>query len=241
MTEHRRPADPRLQAVFLDAGGVLIMPDIDELSAAFARVGLKADPEAFDRAHYMGVQAWDRLGATPAEPGWRAYASAVAAAVGCDRERLPAAADALLHVFATSAIWRQVRADSMAALPALRAAGLRLAVVSNSDGTVEQVLRAGAICQVGAGSGTEVMAVLDSHVVGAAKPDRRIFELALAAVGVAADEAVHVGDSTWADVAGARAAGIRPLHFDPHGICPDRSHEHLALLADLIPAAGKAL
>jgi HAD superfamily hydrolase (TIGR01509 family) len=53
--------------------------------------------------------------------------------------------------------------------------------------------------------------VVVSAVVGAAKPDRAIFEAALAAAGCEAPEAVHVGDSAEADVGGARAAGIRPL------------------------------
>jgi len=49
------------------------------------------------------------------------------------------------------------------------------------------------------------------------KPDRRIFQLALDAVGVAANEAVFIGDNLHADVYGARRAGLlsiwkRPPH-----------------------------
>jgi putative hydrolase of the HAD superfamily len=46
------------------------------------------------------------------------------------------------------------------------------------------------------------------------KPDPRIFERALAAVGAEADEAVMVGDSLARDVAGAQAAGVRAIWFD---------------------------
>jgi putative hydrolase of the HAD superfamily len=37
-----------------------------------------------------------------------------------------------------------------------------------------------------------------------------------------------VGDTGWADVAGARAAGVRPVHLDPHGFCPlPDDHDHV--------------
>jgi putative hydrolase of the HAD superfamily len=50
-----------------------------------------------------------------------------------------------------------------------------------------------------------------SAEAGVAKPDRRIFERALAIASVPAAAALHVGDSLDADVAGARAAGIRAV------------------------------
>jgi HAD superfamily hydrolase (TIGR01509 family) len=46
---------------------------------------------------------------------------------------------------------------------------------------------------------------------GAAKPDPRIFQLALARLGVAAAEALYVGDDAEDDVAGATAAGLRAV------------------------------
>ena len=49
---------------------------------------------------------------------------------------------------------------------------------------------------------------MDSAVVGAEKPDRRIFEAALSAVGVAPAEALFVGDSLTRDMAGALALGM---------------------------------
>ncbi|MFL6113488.1 MAG: HAD-IA family hydrolase, partial [Catenulispora sp.] len=59
--------------------------------------------------------------------------------------------------------------------------------------------------------------VVASAVVGAAKPDGRIFAAALETAGCAAHEAVHVGDSTANDVEGARAAGIEALLLDRGG------------------------
>jgi 2-haloacid dehalogenase len=60
-------------------------------------------------------------------------------------------------------------------------------------------------------------AVVTSEDVGAYKPARAMFTRALAALGLAAHEVLHVGDSLAADVAGAHAAGIRAVWINRHG------------------------
>ncbi len=77
--------------------------------------------------------------------------------------------------------------------------------------------------------------VVDSAVVGVAKPDPAIFSIALDALGVPASRTVlYVGDSLRYDVAGAVAAGLQPVHLDPHGFCPLPSgHPHVRSLAEL--------
>jgi putative hydrolase of the HAD superfamily len=56
-----------------------------------------------------------------------------------------------------------------------------------------------------------------SEEAGTAKPDPAIFALALERLGCEPRAAVMVGDSWAADIAGARAAGIRAIWFNPHG------------------------
>jgi HAD superfamily hydrolase (TIGR01549 family) len=53
-----------------------------------------------------------------------------------------------------------------------------------------------------------------SAEVGVAKPDPRIFRIALGRAGVAPEETVMVGDSWSSDVIGARRSGIRPIWFN---------------------------
>jgi putative hydrolase of the HAD superfamily len=89
-------------------------------------------------------------------------------------------------------------------LAALRARGYELVVVSNWDISLPSVLGE-------AGLGEALDGVLTSASLGSAKPDPEIFGAALALAGVAAGEAVHVGDSLEHDVAGARAAGVRAV------------------------------
>ena len=59
-------------------------------------------------------------------------------------------------------------------------------------------------------AGLAVDAVVLSYEVGSVKPDRGIFEHALALLGATPDESLMVGDS-WRDDAGAAALGIRTL------------------------------
>ncbi len=106
----------------------------------------------------------------------------------------------------------------------LRARGATLIVVSNSEGRLAELLTEIGLAELFA-------VVIDSGRVGIEKPDRRIFELALADLGAAgAAPPVHVGDSWAADIAGALGAGWRAVWYgrratqvsDPRvGFAPD--------------------
>jgi putative hydrolase of the HAD superfamily len=100
--------------------------------------------------------------------------------------------------------------DAAPALAELREAGLRLVVVSNWDCSLPQVLE-------DVGLAALVDDVVISAVVGAAKPDPRIFAAALEAAGCAPAEALHVGDSPENDLMGATGAGLRALLLDRSG------------------------
>jgi FMN phosphatase YigB (HAD superfamily) len=88
-------------------------------------------------------------------------------------------------------------------------------VISNSNGSVRLALER-------AGLAGELDFVIDSSVVGVAKPDPRIFGLGLLAAGARAGETVYVGDSYFADVVGARRAGLGAVLFDPGRLWGDR-------------------
>lgn len=84
----------------------------------------------------------------------------------------------------------------------------RLALVTNGAPDVQREKLAAT------GIGSRVGTVIIAGELGIGKPDRRIFAAALAAIGVAADEAVMVGDSLERDIAGARGAGLRAIWLD---------------------------
>lgn len=58
---------------------------------------------------------------------------------------------------------------------------------------------------------------INAAMVGAAKPDRAIFDAAVAAGGASADETLHVGDHPLCDVHGAREAGLRTAWVNRNG------------------------
>lgn len=137
-------------------------------------------------------------------------------------------------------LWTLVPGDAPATLAALRARGLRLAVVSNSDGSVEGVLRR-------EGLRPHLELVLDSHVEGVMKPDPRLFRRCVERLGVEAARCAYVGDIYSIDVAGARGAGLQAVLVDRGGgyrapACPRVSAlgELLALLPDAAPGAAAA-
>ena len=221
-----------VDAVLVDAGGVLVLPDRGAVSSALGAGSWVKAPEVLDRAHYRAVAAVDNARPDSDRAILPIYTAAYLEAleVSPDRRDLVDALAAIFDVGTPS--WTTVIPDSVAALRTI-ARGHRVVIVSNSQGWIEQHLWDAGVCQVGPGAGATISAVIDSAHIGAEKPEARIFHAALEAVGAAADRAVHVGDSIWFDVEGALGAGLRALHFDPYGLCTQTDHEHVAGLADL--------
>lgn len=220
-----------IDAVLIDAGGVLLLPHHELLiEHALGPIGVVPDPTELDRAHYEGghtLSVWPEDEEALFAQWNRAYLESIGAEVTDGNVA------ALSAAFRRLDMWTRPAPGAPEGLAALRRAGVKMAVVSNADGHVERVLREVGLCQVGDGRGTAVDAVIDSTVVGVAKPDPRIFRIALDRLGVEPERAVHVGDIVGADVAGARAAGVRPLHFDPLALCRADDHEHVASLTDV--------
>jgi putative hydrolase of the HAD superfamily len=222
-----------IEAVLIDVGGVLVLPDHDRMAAALERAGVHVGRNLLDRAHYAGVAALDQFTEGDREI-WTTYNRAYARACNTPEDALDGAVEHLLNEFATGAVWSRIVPGSVEALQELAALDVELAIVSNADGDTEQRLRDFGICQLGPGQATEVAAILDSTVVGVAKPDPRIFELALEALDVAAERAMHVGDTPGADVDGARAAGVNPVLIDPFEFHTDLDVERVSSLADVV-------
>ena len=212
-------------AVLVDVGGVLLMPDhetINRIAASFGGVG--ATESDLVRAHYLGVAAGER----PAGFDWGHYRATLLAAGRVPPQRLADADAVLAEALAGPAevVWSTVLPGAREGMDRLARCGARLAIVSNSDGTVAASLASRHLVPDGT-------PVLDSGAAGVSKPDPGIFVLALEALGVPPERACHVGDVPSVDVVGARAAGVRPLHLDPIGWCQARDHGHVAGLGEV--------
>jgi putative hydrolase of the HAD superfamily len=234
-----------VSAILLDAGGVLVFPQPDVMRPPLLAAGVSPDLVTLERAHYRAMSAQDRpdVPEPTKDTWWRSYLLEYVATCGV--------ADGACDTLATEMAqairgfgWTHVGPQVNEALRAIAALGIPLGIVSNSDGTVQAELRRLEVCYAGDGQaaaeGVQVGVVLDSAVVGIAKPDPEIFRIALRALDVPASSTVlHVGDSLRYDVAGALAAGIQPVHLDPYGYCPaPDGHTHITSLADVIELAA---
>ncbi len=205
----RRRPHGDVRAVLLDALGTLVElePPAEplrrelrerfgvEVSAVEAAAAVRAEI-AFYRAHHD--EASDRA----------ALAGLRERAAHALRGALPATAAELPLAPLTEALLAALRFRPFAEVPevlrTLRERGVRLVVVSNWDVSLHDVLEQ-------TGLARSLDGVVTSAEIGSAKPAGAIFARGLELAGVAADEAVHVGDSVEHDVAGALAAGIPPL------------------------------
>jgi len=220
--------------VFLDVGGVFHLPAEERVREALRGAGFELPADGLARAHYAGMTGHDRGTAGTEYVGlMRPYVVELVRSLAMPTVQVDAAQTAVLAALTAPGAWTGQIRESVEELPRLAATGARIAIVSNSDGTVEARLREEGICQVGPGPGVPVDAVVDSGTVGISKPDPRIWGPALAATGIGPAAAVHVGDSLLTDVSGARAAGIEPIHFDPFRLCERTDHRHAQALADV--------
>jgi putative hydrolase of the HAD superfamily len=219
----------------------LLFPQPGALLPSLRAAGLDPGLDQLARAHYRAMSLIDVPG-TPeptAAQWWQSYLIDFVTECGvAEGERAAMVAEMVRTIpgFGWTYVGPQV-ADGLRAIGAL---GVKVGIVSNSDGSVQSELRRLGVCWAGApacADGVEVGVVIDSAVVGVAKPDPRIFSFALDALGVAASrDVLHVGDSLRYDVTGALAAGLRPVHLDPYGFCPaPEGHEHIRSLLD-VPA-----
>src|SRR5258708_15045760 len=123
-------------------------------------------------------------------------------------------------------LWRVVRPGIFEALEAFKSAGYKLAIVSNAEGQVEADAKRFGLAQF-------FDVIIDSQIVGVAKPDPRSFQIALERLGGGPDEVRFAGDIYSIDVEGARAAGIEARVIERHGRYAWVEHEKIVHIKDL--------
>ena len=118
--------------------------------------------------------------------------------------------------------------DVPAAIAGLRAAGLRIGLVTNSARDVAAFARHHAL---------DVDAGISSFQHGRTKPHASIFRAALDLLAVEPAEAVMVGDWISDDIEGARAVGMHAILLDREGLHPE-FEPRIETLRELLPTLG---
>lgn len=127
--------------------------------------------------------------------------------------------------------------DTLPVIGRLCSAGLRLGIVTNGYTTMQwRKLHHH-------GLGAHVDFALISEEAGVHKPDKAIFDLALAQAEVAAQQALFIGDTPSADIEGARNAGLHAVLIDPRDTWAefeDSRVPKIRRLRELLPLLGLA-
>jgi putative hydrolase of the HAD superfamily len=186
-----------IRGVIVDFGGVLALPPSPEALARLQMISGFDDADAFLASLWRHRRSYD-LGQVSAEEYWRL--------VGAERERDydPAALERLCAEDA--ACWAVQNAALVAWLETLKAAGLRLALLSNIPREQWAALKDGlgwlSLCDV----------VVVSYELRIAKPDPEVYRLCLEQLSLRPDEVVFVDDHPD-NIAAAAALGINALLF----------------------------
>lgn len=230
------------QAVFFDAGATLLLPTvpIPEVYLREARVVVGDDAPPRDAFEERLACCWTELRDTPVTTGedlqtdedreramWDGFTAAVAEPFPALAGSQPVWLERLVTWFDSAAAWAPAP-GAVDLLGRLRSEGRSVGVVSNWHNALHGIL-----------DGLDLRRLLDFVIVssehGWRKPHRSIFEAALAAARVDADQAVHIGDAPRDDVAGALALGIRPILVAPTS--PESVPDHVrrvTVLGDLL-------
>jgi putative hydrolase of the HAD superfamily len=197
----------RPTAVLFDAGGTLILQDPVEMSV---RLGSPIDAMAAHRAHYVAMAEFSDRRLQGDSLDWDWWLERYFGLLGVAEPHLAGE-----RIDRGYGLWHHPLAGVAEAIEALRRSGIRVAVVSNSDGSVTESLARAGLADL-------FEFVVDSHEVGVSKPNPLIFEVALERMGLGPSEAWYVGDSVFHDVNGALAASMaRAILVDPYGLGPD--------------------
>jgi len=205
-----------VRAIFFDAGNTLIRMDYPVIVAELARLGCATTLADFERAEWRARVRLDASftpGASTEHPdtGER-YLRLILDELGVRDATIHTALAAWRRGYnAPMGFWTAMEPEADLALKLARERGLRTAVISNSNGTVADIL-------THLGLAGDLEFIIDSSKVGVEKPNPRIFHIALERAGLKPADAVYVGDLYSIDVVGARAAGLRAILMDP-GAC----------------------
>jgi HAD superfamily hydrolase (TIGR01549 family) len=223
-SDERRP----IRAVLCDAGGVLVFPNLDWLSAGAARLEVRAeggtplrpDRGALLEGYYRTIfDVETELAELVQGPAFRTveirrwFFGKMLRHAGAAPGEATRVAEALATEAATtfpreSDIYHFAMPGLRERLERIRAAGLFLGAASNNDGALEAQLESAGVRDL-------FGALKDSGIEGVAKPDPELLLRAARALGVEPADCLYVGDVDRIDGEAARRAGMSFALLDP--------------------------
>ena len=235
-----------IKGVIFDLGHTLICLDAQEgevaeqgaasLAAFLVKRGFALDAAAFGRAFLERRRLFrERARAERVEYTAELALRTTLAEFGYPEVEAEVVARGLEVFFAPEEAHWKACPDALSTVQRLSKAGYRLGLISNAtdDGVVQRLVDK-------AGFRPWFDPIISSASVGIRKPDPAIFRMVLDKWGIAAREAVMVGDDPEADILGARLTGMRSILVrrsnDPVDaqIVPDAEVTRLSQLPEVI-------
>jgi putative hydrolase of the HAD superfamily len=219
-----------IQTVFLDAGGVLVHPNWERVSETLAQHSIIVAATRLRSAEPIVKKRMDTaeiIRTTNDGDRFSAYLRMVIREAGvAESENIAQPLEELIAYNNRWNLWETIPPDVKPTLDILRKAGMKLVVLSNSNGTLRESFgRLGLL--------DKVDLLFDSHEEGIEKPDPAYFHRALERSHSSAATTVHVGDFYHVDVVGARSAGIRPILLDGANLYEGCDCERVRTLSEI--------
>ena len=192
-----------------DVGNTLLFPNRQLMLRALHERGVFPAEELLLATERQTKREFDALQASHAAVDhgfWHIFYSRLMRELGVTGDT---ARDDLVARTRISANWCDIRPETREVLLSLKKS-YRLAVISNADGKIADVLGRCGIADC-------FEAITDSGIVGNEKPHPAIFEVALRSLGVSAAESLYIGDVYSVDYVGATGAGMQAVLFDVCG------------------------
>jgi putative hydrolase of the HAD superfamily len=214
-----------LTALFFDVGNTLLFPKREIMLLPLHERGVFPADELLMETERETKRAFDELQERDdsADHGfWQIYYSRLLDRLGIPDE---ATCKHLVTRTRVSANWSEIRPGTREALLRM-AKKYRLAVISNADGKIADVLGRCGIADC-------FETITDSGIVGKEKPHPEIFDVALKSMGVGAEESLYVGDVYSVDYLGATRAGMQGMLFDVAGAYKNNGAARVESLQEL--------
>jgi len=222
------PHASELSALFLDAGNTVVFLDTDVVASVAEDAGVRVSAATLSAVEGAAKRRYEEamVAGGKHEGGFRLYLTTLLTEAGVSPDRARDLLTPLRAAHDELNLWRRVPDDLPAALERARGLGLRLGIISNSEGKLPELF-----ARVGLGDAFEI--VIDSAHEGIAKPDPEIFLRAAQRMGISPHRGLHAGDIPAIDVEGALSAGMHAALIDPLDFYPahDRSPRHASVSA----------
>lgn len=222
----------KLKFIFFDVGNTLLFPNRGRIHAPLAERGILDNPEQLRDLERRTKNQFDGMmtqnGSTDHSFWWMFY-SQLLGEIGIEDDALR---DQLVIGIRNSGNWDQIRPGTA---EQLREIGDRcqIAVISNADGGIENVLQKCGIANC-------FRTITDSGLVGYEKPHPEIFRQALDSMKAAPEESLYVGDVYSVDYLGATGAGMQAVLMDVPGAYRDKGVPRVEDLVELQMALEEA-